>query len=88
MAYLGYGFYAGAIRASCPHHQHGHLIAHGHYCGVSLQPHRLHRGQHFGCGLPMPALYFMEATGILALISLGHWLEPAPATRPAPPSAT
>ena len=23
----------------------------------------------------LPDLYFMEATGLLALISLGHWLE-------------
>lgn len=24
---------------------------------------------------PLPALYFMEASGLLALISIGHWLE-------------
>src|SRR5262249_33224417 len=24
---------------------------------------------------PLPDLYFMESTGLLALISLGHWLE-------------
>src|SRR5262249_20532989 len=28
-----------------------------------------------GAWQDLPALYFMESTGLLALISLGHWLE-------------
>src|SRR5204862_3137991 len=30
---------------------------------------------HLARGWPLPDLYFMEATGLLALVSLGHWLE-------------
>ena len=32
-------------------------------------------GQRLGAWATLPNLYFMEATGLLALISLGHWLE-------------
>ncbi|OPZ30987.1 MAG: Copper-exporting P-type ATPase A [Lentisphaerae bacterium ADurb.BinA184] len=32
-------------------------------------------GFHLGWWTAMPNLYFMEATGLLGLISLGHWLE-------------
>src|SRR5207302_10244611 len=32
-------------------------------------------GFHLGWWHDLPALYFMEATGLLALISVGHWLE-------------
>ena len=30
---------------------------------------------HLSLGWPLADLYFMEATGLLALISLGHWME-------------
>jgi Cu+-exporting ATPase len=32
-------------------------------------------GYNLGAWATLPHLYFMEATGLLALISLGHWLE-------------
>lgn len=75
IAYLGSGFYAGAWRAL----RRGTtdmdvLIAMGSsvaylYSLVALAGHVL------GAWISLPHLYFMEAAGLLSLISLGHWLE-------------
>ena len=46
----------------------GATVAYG-YSLVALGGHLL------GWWSTLPDLYFMEATGLLALISLGHWLE-------------
>jgi Cu+-exporting ATPase len=77
IVYVGSSFYASAFRALRMRTSNmdtlislGASVAYGY----SLI--------YFACGLagvlPKPAmhqLYFMEATGLLALISLGHWLE-------------
>jgi Cu+-exporting ATPase len=75
IVYVGRGFYASAWRAL----KHGTsnmdtLIAMGAtvaygYSVVALAGHWI------GLWPPPPAIYLMESTGLLALISLGHWLE-------------
>jgi len=75
MVLVGGGFYAGAISAL--RHRTTNmdtLIAMGAtvayvYSLVAMLGHAL------GAWSRMPDLYFMEATGLLALISFGHWLE-------------
>lgn len=75
MGYLGVGFYAGAIRGLRARTTNmDTLIAMGTtvaylYSLVAFV------GARMDMWSTMPPLYFMEATGILALISLGHWLE-------------
>lgn len=75
LIYVGGGFYAGAFRA----YRHrttnmdtliaiGATVAYG-YSLVAWAGHAA------GLWSSAPALYFMESTGLLALISLGHWLE-------------
>jgi Cu+-exporting ATPase len=75
IVYVGSAFYRSAFKAL------GHLttnmdtliamgasVAYG-YSAVALV------GYLLGWWETLPQLYFMEATGLLALISLGHWLE-------------
>lgn len=75
IVYLGSGFYAGAWRALRRRTTDMDvLIAMGSsvayvYSLVALL------GHVFGLWTTLPHLYFMEAAGLLALISLGHWLE-------------
>ncbi len=75
IGYVGWGFYKSAWSAA----RHGTtnmdtLISLGAtvayaYSLVAFIGHLA------GAWTPLPHLYFMEATGLLALISLGHWLE-------------
>jgi P-type Cu+ transporter len=74
MGYLGYGFYAGAIRGlRAGTTNMDTLIAMGTTVAY-LYSLVAYLGNHLGRWTEMP-LYFMEATGILAQISIGHWLE-------------
>lgn len=74
MGYLGYGFYAGAIRGlRAGATNMDTLIAMGTTVAY-LYSLVAFIGERLGRWAEMP-LYFMEATGILALISIGHWLE-------------
>ena len=75
LVYVGRGFYAsawGALRRGTSNMDTliamGATVAYG-YSLVALAGHRL------GWWGTLPNLYFMESTGLLALISLGHWLE-------------
>src|SRR5688572_7325920 len=75
IAYVGRGFYAsawGALRRGTSNMDTliamGASVAYG-YSLVALF------GFLLGWWRTLPHLYFMEATGLLALISLGHWLE-------------
>ena len=75
IVYIGAGFYAGAwrgLRAKTTNMDT--LIALGStvaylYSLVAFVGYHAHWWQ------SLPELYFMEATGLLGLISLGHWLE-------------
>ena len=75
IVYVGAGFYRGRLAGPAPRHeQHGHADRHGRERGVRVQPRGVRRVP--GRVVADPSdLYFMEATGLLALISLGHWLE-------------
>ena len=94
MAYLGFGFYAGAIRGLRARTTNmdtliavGTTVAYVYslvaFVGLHLgwwsemwhSATMSFLGIHLSWQARMPELYFMEATGILALISLGHWLE-------------
>jgi Cu+-exporting ATPase len=73
--YIGWGFYAGALRGLRSGSANmdlliamGASVAYG-YSLVAFT------GYHAGWWTKLPALYFMESAGLLALISLGHWLE-------------
>jgi Cu+-exporting ATPase len=75
LIYVGGGFYAGAFRAFRRRTTNmdtliaiGATVAYG-YSLVAWAGHAA------GLWSAAPALYFMESTGLLALISLGHWLE-------------
>jgi Cu+-exporting ATPase len=75
IVYVGRGFYSSAWRAL----RHGTsnmdtLIATGASVAYGFSLVGL-LGYWFGLWDALPNLYFMEATGLLALISLGHWLE-------------
>ncbi len=72
---VGGGFYRSAWRALRRFTSNmdtliamGASVAYG-YSAIALAGHRC------GAWRELPDLYFMEATGLLALISLGHWLE-------------
>jgi Cu+-exporting ATPase len=75
MVYIGRAFYVSAFRAL----RHGTsnmdtLIAMG--ASVAFGYSLIALLGHWLANWPAPpALYFMESTGLLALISLGHWLE-------------
>ena len=75
MVYVGWGFYRGAWAAMKRRTTDmDTLIAMGTsvayvYSLVALS------GYLWGAWQQLPDLYFMEASGLLALISLGHWLE-------------
>src|SRR5688572_22550850 len=73
--YVGFGFYRGAWAALRNRTTNmdtliamGATVAYG-YSLVTLILFQLDRLT------TLPALYFMESTGLLALISFGHWLE-------------
>ena len=73
--YVGRGFYSSAFAALRRGTTNmdtliamGATVAYG-YSLVAVA------GQFLGFWGPPQAIYFMEATGLLALISLGHWLE-------------
>jgi Cu+-exporting ATPase len=75
IVYVGYGFYRGAWQALRRFSSNmdtlialGATVAYG-YSLIALL------GNVAGIWPPPPAYYFMEASGLLALISLGHWLE-------------
>ncbi len=75
LAYVGRGFYAsawGALKRGTSNMDTliamGASVAYG-YSLVAFV------GYLLGWWGTLPHLYFMEATGLLALISLGHWLE-------------
>ena len=75
LVYVGRGFYAsawGALRRGTSNMDTliamGSTVAYG-YSLVALV------GYLAGWWRTLPNLYFMESTGLLALISLGHWLE-------------
>src|SRR5687767_13303459 len=75
VAYLGWAFYRSAwaaLRRGTSNMDTliamGASVAYG-YSLVALAGYLLGLWQH------LPDLYFMESTGLLALISLGHWLE-------------
>jgi len=75
IVYLGSGFYAGAwkgLRRLTTNMDvliaMGASVAYG-YSLVALL------GYVTGAWSTLPALYFMESTGLLALVSFGHWLE-------------
>jgi Cu+-exporting ATPase len=75
MVFVGGGFYASAARALRRRTSNmdtlialGATVAYG-YSVVSLA------GYVLGAWQTLPDVYFNEATGLLALISLGHWLE-------------
>ncbi len=75
IVYVGAAFYRSAIRAALRRTTNmdtliamGASVAYG-YSLVALL------GYLAGAWQALPDLYFMEATGLLALISLGHWLE-------------
>ncbi|MGD0767347.1 MAG: heavy metal translocating P-type ATPase [Tepidisphaeraceae bacterium] len=75
IAYVGRGFYASAFRAL----RHGTsnmdtLIAMGATVAYGYSVIAL-AGNWIGLWGPPQAIYLMESTGLLALISLGHWLE-------------
>jgi Cu+-exporting ATPase len=73
--YIGHAFYSSAFRALRHRTSNmdtliamGATVAYG-YSLIALVGHWL------GLWSPPRDLYFMESTGLLALISLGHWLE-------------
>jgi P-type Cu+ transporter len=75
IVYVGRGFYASAWRALRRGTSNmdtliamGASVAYG-YSLVAVA------GNWLGLWGPPQAIYFMESTGLLALISLGHWLE-------------
>jgi P-type Cu+ transporter len=75
IVYVGQGFYTSAWRAILRRTSNmdtliamGATVAYG-YSLIALA------GYWLGIWGPPHALYFMESTGLLALISLGHWLE-------------
>ncbi len=74
IVYVGWAFYLSAFRAALRRTSNmDTLIAMGAtvayvYSLVALIG-------HLSRGWPLADLYFMEATGLLALISLGHWME-------------
>jgi len=74
IVYVGWGFYRSAFRAALRRTSNmDTLIAMGAtvayvYSIIALVGHLI---AHW----PLADLYFMEATGLLALVSLGHWLE-------------
>ena len=74
MAYVGWAFYRSAFKALLRRTSNmdtliamGASVAYVYSLGALIG--------HLSLGWPLPDLYFMEATGLLALISLGHWLE-------------
>jgi Cu+-exporting ATPase len=75
IVFVGRGFYSGAWKALRRGTTNmdtlialGATVAYA-YSFIAFFGHRL------GYWAALPDLYFMEATGLLALISLGHWLE-------------
>jgi Cu+-exporting ATPase len=75
IVFVGKGFYAGAWKGLKQRTTNmdtlialGASVAYG-YSLVAFAGYRL------GAWQQLPELYFMESTGLLALISLGHWLE-------------
>ena len=73
--FVGKGFYAGAWKGLKHRTTNmdtlialGASVAYG-YSLIAFIGHLLH------WWIVLPELYFMEATGLLALISIGHWLE-------------
>ena len=80
IVFIGAGFYRSAWRALVfGDDEHGHADRPGRDRRVPLQPGRA--GRPTGGMVALPALYFMESTGLLAF-SLGHYLECGPATGP------
>ena len=74
IAYLGWAFYRSAWRALLRGTSNmDTLIALG--ASVAYLYSLVALLGHLSLGRPLADLYFMEATGLLALISLGHWLE-------------
>ena len=74
IVYVGYAFYRSAFRAALRRTTNmdtliamGASVAYLYSLGALVG--------HLARGWPLADLYFMEATGLLALISLGHWLE-------------
>ena len=75
IVYVGWGFYVSAFKALLRKTSNmdtliamGASVAYG-YSLVALV------GYLAGAWRTLPNLYFMEAAGLLALISIGHWLE-------------
>src|SRR3954468_18211720 len=74
VVYVGWGFYRSAFRALLRRTSNmdtliamGATVAYVYSLAALLG--------HLTRGWPLPDLYFMESTGLLALISLGHWME-------------
>jgi Cu+-exporting ATPase len=74
VAYVGWAFYRSAFKALLRRTSNmdtliamGATVAYIYSLGALIG--------HLARGWPLPALYFTESTGLLALISLGHWLE-------------
>ena len=73
--FVGKGFYAGAWKGLKRGTTNmdtlialGATVAYGYSLAAFI-------GHRLGWWHTLPELYFMEATGLLALISIGHWLE-------------
>src|SRR5260370_31092857 len=73
--FIGKGFYASAWRALRRRTSNmdtlialGATVAYGYSLIAFI-------GWKLGWWAQLPELYFMESTGLLALISVGHWLE-------------
>src|SRR4051812_26948918 len=74
IAYVGWAFYRSAFKALLRRTSNmdtlismGATVAYVYSLGALIG--------HLARGWPLPELYFTESTGLLALISLGHWLE-------------
>jgi cation transport ATPase len=74
MAYVGWAFYRSAFKALIRRTSNmdtliamGATVAYVYSLGALIG--------HLVRGWPLADLYFTEATGLLALVSLGHWLE-------------
>src|SRR5439155_8621038 len=74
IVYVGWAFYRSAFRAALRRTSNmdtliamGASVAYVYSLGALIG--------HLWRGWPLPDLYFMESTGLLALISLGHWME-------------
>jgi Cu+-exporting ATPase len=74
IVYVGWGFYRSAFKALLRRTSNmDTLIAMG--ASVAYLYSLVALIGHFAVGWTLPDLYFMESTGLLALVSLGHWLE-------------